>query len=552
MSAENRNRIQLLEEHFRSGRFEPAELLLSILAQQKLPAEFAVRVAEIARRSGQSRLALETLRKAIGKKPLLGAAPELIAEFAANLGVLGDWKTSEKLFHRAQLSEHSRFALPRAIALMNGWEFESAIPLLRVTVAHSENPASRVSALLRLATCLLRSGERMGVEESHEILENFLKVEGQQAEFIPQKVYAIHLMTEWLFFAKKDSKAALANIEALIREFPKHDQTIPRTWQLLLSMRLSGMKPEWTDALQVLRETTRKSQQPHLVRLMDLLSATVLQEPNALARLWYGSPYPGIRKLLASRVPAQALPRSSSLCFPIHEEYGLTSANPVPSPSFNPDSANTALDLSRGSFQSNRENPFLKLGQATHRLMLLLCSDFYRPIPTIEIFSGLYPEEIFEPGPAETRVHAQVSRARKIILRETRCLTIEPDESGSGYLLKRLPLEGSGAKSKLPAHVSLITPNPDSLAPKDESLGKGARTLSRLEFEIATLRSALTKSDSPTGKASEPESFNSADAARIWDVSPRSANSRIKEALAAGKLQRIGSGPKVRYTFKGK
>lgn len=553
MSSENKNRLELLEEHFKAGRFEPAELLLSILSNQKLPILSAIRVAEIARRSGQSQMALETLRKSLGKKKLLSAPPELIAEFAANLGVLGDWKTSEKLFHSAELTHHADYALPRAIALMNGWEFEAAIPLLRITIAQSQQASARVSAQLRLATCLLRSGDRTQAEESHRIIQDFLSQFGKQAEFLPQKVYALHLQTEWLYFARKDAKSALSNIDDLIREFPKHDQTIPRTWQLLLSMRTQGMKPELTEAFQALRVQTLQGKQPHLLRMIDFLSACVLNEPVAIARVWFGSPFEGLRKLLKQRLPVQLIPNAPFQSFRVDPRTGLSITSPSGMQHSSADHQGT-LDLMRGSFKATQENPFLKLGQITHQLLILLTSDFYRPIPTIEIFAGLYSDDIYEPGPAETRIHAQVSRARKQLLAETRGFTIEPDESGSGYLLRSVPITSRGKEVQW--DLSICVPNPEAPAkPSNTTPGipnKGVRTVSRLEFELDVLVTELKKARTQAPKAtSEPLTFGSEEAAEIWDISARSANNRIKEALEAGKLIKLGSGPKTRYQFKG-
>jgi hypothetical protein len=64
-------------------------------------------------------------------------------------------------------------------------------------------------------------------------------------------------------------------------------------------------------------------------------------------------------------------------------------------------------------------------GQVLHRLFIILCQDFYRPIPLISLYAKLFPGDYFNPNTSPNRTHQVIKRLRQWILKNKLDLAIE-------------------------------------------------------------------------------------------------------------------------------
>jgi hypothetical protein len=73
---------------------------------------------------------------------------------------------------------------------------------------------------------------------------------------------------------------------------------------------------------------------------------------------------------------------------------------------------------------------------ALHRLMFLLCRDFYQPLSVVGAFSKLFPDEYFNPNTSPNRVHQFIRRLSNYFRKQGVAFKI--DEMTGSYRL-RLP-----------------------------------------------------------------------------------------------------------------
>ncbi len=518
LNSDQHNRIQLLREYVASCRHESAELMVSILAQSRLPESVAIEVARLARQAGYPQGGAEVLLKSLGKGSPRSASAALQFEFAVQLSMLGDWKTAAWYFSEAAAKDPTlsvESSAEYAISKIHAWDFSAAVKVLadREFSCEQSEKSENSHSLLKLS-CWIGVGGKQGAEESLRLMKD---LDLAQASFSrPQLAEFWLLKAEWQLFHARDPRGALHWIERLKAEFPEFRRLTVKSWWVVLKLRLEGFKPSFVMELESHANQLSQSRNSELLRKLDILRAVVLSDENALQRVWFGSPFVGVRQFLQFLLGAAKVPSQPS--------YWISpKVHAASSVSINAESLQT-FDLVRGTFKSDyQEVPVLKAGQTADLVLRCLASDLYRTIPLEEIFAALYPNEVYLPMKSDMRVHAQVSRSRRLLKKAGVPIDLVQDQTDRGY---RLQFQSE--------QIQLRLPNPA------RTLGeaRGSRTTARVEYEILQLKSVIARADS---------GFSATDAAQVWNVSPRTANSRIHEALQSRLLEKFGNGPRTRY-----
>ena len=70
-----------------------------------------------------------------------------------------------------------------------------------------------------------------------------------------------------------------------------------------------------------------------------------------------------------------------------------------------------SIDLRLGSVLGTSSQ--LKVGQALHRLLQALCSDFYRPLRTSSLSSQVYPDDVYHPEHSLVKTKSLLYRLRE-------------------------------------------------------------------------------------------------------------------------------------------
>ncbi len=129
-------------------------------------------------------------------------------------------------------------------------------------------------------------------------------------------------------------------------------------------------------------------------RLCEYLWAHFARDSATFERLWYGSPIPGLRRVIEDRITV----KSTEIFWenPHSDFRGMASRKK---------SKVAVLDL------VNFEEP----GTLFHRVLLSLTSDFYQRLTYVEIFEDVFQGGYFESASSETKIKQALFRLRKWI-----------------------------------------------------------------------------------------------------------------------------------------
>src|SRR5206468_2581133 len=120
------------------------------------------------------------------------------------------------------------------------------------------------------------------------------------------------------------------------------------------------------------------------VRDCDLHRSVATKDEKLLLHVYFGTPHPTFReRILAEYGGSVALPSRY-----LWKKTGKSSR---------------ILDL------TDPEALGLKPGQLLHRALLLLCSDFYRPVRLAALHSRLFPDRYFHPTATPNQIHQLLS-----------------------------------------------------------------------------------------------------------------------------------------------
>ena len=244
-------------------------------------------------------------------------------------------------------------------------------------------------------------------------------------------------------------------------------------------------------ALESLRKEAVERKHWETWRDIDRVEAVAKRDTQLLAHLYYGTPFPIFRESLMKVVKGWVPPESYQW------KMGKGKGE--------------ILKVWAGKKDGNEDG--LKEGQAVHRLLVVLASDFYRPFRTATLCNLLYPEEHFHPEHSPTKLRQILVRLREWL--EEQGLKLSVLEENGGY---RLHHEGD-------VTLELV-----------EKVHTASRE--RPNVLLDQLREKF------------PLGFGTAEAAKASGLNPRALQRLLEKGIESGLIARVGKGKNTRYEFE--
>lgn len=481
----------------RAGNVGEARKLLKTLKSGSIPRQQIVTVANLARRVGLVTWGLQLLRPILRSERPLHPPPstEEKSIYAALLIKAGAVTEALGLLITHIELDHPDVLLYSSYAYMERWEYDKVIEYLKkflkcqnvdlyqmtiakvnlaAALAHEERHDEALAYLTDLR-------EQCQLEKWTLLHGNCLEISAQIA--IKQR--------EW-----REAEALLFEAEKLSAEAHRYLLFIEK-WRAIAKVIQSPNSKEVLNEIENLRTRAFSMGAWETLRDLDLHLGMSRKDRALLIRLYFGTPYRSYRLKIERFIKAQNWLFPKTLLWPSDD-----SSNP------------RILNISEGS-----ENglSLLKPGQNLHRLIILLSSDFYRPLSIGYIFSQLYPDEFFNPLTSPSRIFHNIKRCRKL------------------FTDRNIPLEILFENG----HFSLKSTGPYCLLlKKDFAVSLSQKNLSQEPF-LKRLREKFPF-----------KSFSVSEASVEMSLSASSIRAILKNAFKHKKIYVTGLGRSTRYHFQ--
>lgn len=490
-----RELLQGADLAIREGRASEARKALKKIGRRRVPRSLAVTAASLARRVNLAVMGTQILHPLVrpASRSAVPATSAERAEYAALLTYLGASDEALELLEKTSASDAPQVLLFRAFALFAQWNYRDAIePLTRYLDAPELAPYQRLVGKVNLAAALVI--ERR-FDESRDLLDSLRdETKRQQHRLLYANVLELSAQNAVYMSRWPDAEAWLDEAGKLLADSPGLSELFVRKWQVILRMLRDGMSKSSASELDVIRKDALERRHWETARECDLFQAIATRDEALAAHVHFGTPFPHYRGRIRALYPS-APAYSGDYSWRLGDAPG-TARRPE-------------LDIVEGAFGAAR----LKPGQAMHKVLLALSSDFYQPFRLATLFGWLFRGEYFDPGSSPARVFRLITRTRAWLRANRVPLTIEDMQGGYRFQARgALTLRVGEAPA-----VGASAPDPVVL---------------RLKRRFPT------------------EPFSATDAAGALGKSPRSAIRLLQGPIARGELVREGAAALTRYRFR--
>lgn len=483
-----KSKLQNIEALIREGRLSDAKRELLHLTLRKDQRDALPFFASLSRRLGLARLGLKKLSAVVrSDKPNAGSAtPQEKIEYAACLRSEGAVSEAEEILSSIDGKKYPQASFQLALCLVSQWNYAASIPYLYSYLrAYSGPDYAKYVAQINLLAALTHEGR---AREANELLNELqLNLRAPNFSLLYQRSHELgaQLAIEERNWNRADTHLHAA--AALLRGAQGTIYTLYlRKWAAVVdSLRNNKVSPEMV----IIRKEAAQQRAWEIVRDCDYYIGQITRDPAVLSYLYFGTPFESYRKKLRE------------LIIDLPESFHWQGDR----------NGNLTFDLTQAqAFEAGKEiSVQLNAGQALHRFLIILCQDFYKPIPALAVFSKLFPGEKFNPVTSPNRVHHISSRFQKWT--DYHSLPLELVASHGEY---RLELTGRLAIS----------------IPKDPL------PLDCHELQFLRLKSSLPQLP-----------FTAGEAIKTLESSRSSVQRLLQWAVNEGKLQREGQTDRTRY-----
>lgn len=481
------NFIREIDQLIRSGEMAQVSTKLRNISLKSIPREHVAAMASLARRAQLFKTTMRWLNPLVrSERPSIQANLEEKLEYAFLLQKLGALEEAREILTEIDPQKHPQALLCTVGCLIAEWDYAASIPLLEVYVQHPGlSLYQRLVAQVNLAAALI-------YEKRWEEAERLLKFVGREAQSNNHSMLhgnCLELAAQIAILKSSWSQAESA-LTAATRVFGASaavGNLWVRKWRAILASLKSGVPDE--QLLQVRKEALASSQW-ETVRDCDFYQGAIGRDFEKLKYVYFGTPYESYRSKIRSHGGHELIIPESFVWFSLEQGRGPE-----------------LLELVGAKLTSGSAS--LTPGHVLHRLLILLCQDFYKPAPVVRVFSFLYPGEYFNPNTSPNRVHQAINRLREWFVAQHIPLTIE--EANGAY-----KLDFSG---------------PFAILVPDKPLPRHGK-----EIEFAQLQAIF-----------QSEGFTARQAREKLGVSVGTVHSLLNWALTNGKARKIGRGVKTKY-----
>jgi hypothetical protein len=345
-------------------------------------------------------VAVRLLSRLARGKPAEQPTEEELGELALGFINIDATREGLRILDSLDSARVPRFLSFQAQALFRRWDWAAAIPRLERALRRPEAcPLDRLRATLHLATAVLN-----GLDDRPRARELLM---GLLAETGPARYRRLfwdaHGLLLQLALLETDVPAARQHLEAIegvyVPDVASALTWTARMWRALVEFKAGGTREQLAASLDEARAAFGQLELWENVRTCDYQQAIATRDLRLLHKLFYGSPYPGLRRaLLKAFGPAAGeLPPTCVLSLPeasSPEHAGVASLE---------------LLTGRNSCGTTR----LKPGQSLQRLLAALAADLYVRPNVSQLFERIYPEEHYNPLSGPLRVRQLLKRLRQ-------------------------------------------------------------------------------------------------------------------------------------------
>lgn len=380
-----------LEELIREGQFSAVAKAISELMPRKVARADAARIANLANRVDQSRIALKILHPLIKNLDNTAAPPsesELI-EYAEGLRRMGLLNEAREVFSRIDINQRPSVLLNISFCYFNEWRYQEAIPHLRRMIQLIDpNEYLNTVAKVNLVAALVHIGQH---EEALSLLDELQKTTRRREQRLLLG-NCLELRAQVYIGCRNWDKADEVLAEAaqiFSHDANKYGFYVQKDQAVANCMRAGKVLPE----LVSIRARAAERSDWEAQRDCDLYIAILSCDKQQLDRLFFGTPQDAFRRRIMDLAGNQ---------FSFAEEYIWTAGQ---------ESVKRTLDLRTARTDDGQSA--LDTAGRIHQLLLLLASDFYRPFSIGTIFNTLFPNESYGQDGSANRVWQVVSRLRR-------------------------------------------------------------------------------------------------------------------------------------------
>lgn len=480
----------------RAGSANAARRKLGGLARRKVPRPDALPLASLARRANLPGLALRLLNPIVrpSAKHVARASEAEAAEYAASLVRVGAVAEALEILKSIDGARHPEALLFESFALMTQWDYAATIPLLtRYLASPGLDAYAKLVGKVNLAAALVQERRHA---PARACLEE-LRLETREPGLSLLHANSLELSAQQAVGERRwrEAEHYLRDADQALRDSGSLDELFVRKWMAILALLRDGDAAAKSLIARV-RDEALARRHWETVRECDFHSAIVAHDDRLAVHLYFGTPFESYRR----RIVAE---RGGKLDLPDRYPWALGDATP----------GMKRVDLDHLLGEAIPGDEPLKVGQAMHRLLATLASDFYRPRRIATLHAELYPREYFNPLSSPNRVHRVVHRLKRW-LRRGRSPLVVVEENGMYRLHGMRPCR-------------LVVPR--------------GRTNARSEHLLSRLAERATARPFSVGEA------------KAWlGVSERSAQRLLLGAVRDGALVREGAAAATRYRFAGR
>lgn len=478
--------IQSLETRIRKGFISSVQKDLQDLNIREIPREHVISLANLARRVGLINKTLSFLNKIVRPENTFQtpATPREKAEYAVALQKMGAIKEAMDLLNEVNKEHLPEKLLYMSFCLFAQWNYKEALPLLREYVeSDGLSEYMKTVGQVNLAAALVIAKENDEADGLLKSLEEHAL--GNQLNFLYGNIMELSAQLSVNQNNMNKAREYLNSALKQFKDFDSPDSLFVHKWLAIVECLEENTI---TNSLQKVIAKASSYGHWETLRHCDLIIATITGQRDQLEKVYFGTPHKAYRLKILNEVSPPWSP-------PEHYTYSGGFKNP-----------SRTFDLELGNEKDLSLN--IPNGQLIHQLMILLCSDLYKPTSLGRLHSYLFDSEYFNPFTSPDRIY-QLMKRLKSWLGENN-IPVKVKSGSGGYTIELQSAYGFVIpKAPLPYEPTALGVRKLQRLAGREFSGKEARQKSGLKLSTMT----------------------------------RLLNAALEEGL----IEKVGNGPKTRY-----
>ncbi len=397
----DQNFLDQIDTLIKNYDIESAKGLLGKLVIKDVPTNKRAPLARLARRAGDFSLGVKLLNDNVFNRPQ--PDPQDLLEYIGCIRRLGLIHQSLQLLSRIEPSIDA--SINEAFCRIQLWDYKAASEVLGQLLDRPDlSPTQKNIVDINYIASLEAIDD---LDQAGKLLDRFLP---EVKESYPHLyLNGLNLKGKVEFKRGEYDQCIKTLTEALESGGEKnfHYSLLVQKWLWLAKLYSGQQSPQDKDFKEFM-QNVRKNKVWEILRDLDWRVGKLTSNEKLVNHSYFGSPFEPFKKM-------------------IREETGQK-FNRTYTRQGRAESSDEAFDF------MNAKSKAFPFGKDIHRLLLILCSDFYQPWTVFRIFTYLYPREIYDPSQSQNKVYRLIGRLEKVLktINLQECLESTPE----GYRLR--------------------------------------------------------------------------------------------------------------------